>query len=497
MPRFPKPKILGDINPRRSPTRTAGAKVLADKPAARRDNFSFLPERLNLGYQKVIRLPLARTVKVFVCALAAVSMVFGSVYAPTIFTRASSSSTADTERQALEAQLQELENQINQYENQVVGYKQQGKTLAGEIKILDDNIARLNLQIQATNLILAGLNRNIGDTQSQISATESSIEDKKAVLSRLLQNLYESERAPLIEVFLKNPRLSDFFNDLNNITLLQNNLRAAIEQITDLRNELQDKQQQLLLAKADTESVKAYQASQKEEINNIKSQKNRLLAVTKGQESKYQALLKQTKETAAQIRSRIFQLLGGGELSFEEAYRYAKLAGDAVGVRPALILAVLDRESALGQNVGKCSYKTAMSPANQALFLQITSELNINPDVVTVSCPNKDGVYGGAMGPAQFLPSTWNLYKDAVSVVTGHKPASPWNNSDAFVATALYLKDAMTGCSAIYNSQASIERCTAAKYYAGSRWRNYLWTYGEAVVSRAKGFQDDIDTITG
>lgn len=483
MLRFPKPKVLGDIN--------------SGRLRGRRDNFSFLPERLNLDYQKVVRLPLTGAIKILVYALAAVSMIFGSVYAPTIFTRASSSSTADTERQALEAQLQDLENQINQYENQVVGYQQQGKTLSGEIKILNDNIARLNLQIQATSLTLSELNGNISDTQSQISATEGSIEDRKAALSQLLQNLYESEKTPLIEVFLKSPKLSDFFNDLNNITLLQNSLRAAIEQITDLRNELQDKQQQLLLAKADTESVKAYQASQKEEINNTKSEKNQLLTVTKGQESKYQTLLNQTKETAAQIRSRIFQLLGGGELSFEDAYRYAKLAGDAAGIRPALILAVLDRESALGQNVGKCSYKTAMSPANQALFLQITSELNINPDVVTVSCPNKDGVYGGAMGPAQFVPSTWNLYKNAVSAVTGNKPASPWNNADAFVATALYLKDAMTGCSAIYSSQVSQERCTAAKYYAGSRWRNYLWTYGEAVVSRAESFQGDIDTITG
>ena len=488
-----KPRFLRDISTKKS----------AEKNTYSRDVFSFGLRRVNLHYAgDVNRAPVFFIARVAIFFAAASFLLLGSVFAPTSFNRASGQSS-DDERAGLEAQLRDLEDQMSQYEDQIVGYQKQGKTFKDEIARLNGKVAKLNLQIQAVNLTIKDLDSKIVDTRGKIAVTEDTIDSHKASLGRLFQGLYENERASLIEVFLRNPQISDFFDSLRGITLIQSNLRLELENIKDLREELGAQNEQLNLARADAESARNYSASQKIEIDGVKSEKNRLLEITKGQESKYQDLLKQTKETVAEIRKRIFKLLGGGELSFEEAYEYAKLAGAATGMRPAFILAVLDRESALGQNVGRCSYKTAMSPSNQEIFLQITRKLNIDPDIVQVSCPNRDGVYGGAMGPAQFIPSTWILYDNLISKVTGNNPPSPWNNSDAFVATALYLKDS-------YNSKACAdyskeipsqeqtlrERCAAAKYYAGGRWYYYRWTYGEAVVIHARRFQEDIDTIT-
>jgi len=128
-------------------------------------------------------------------------------------------------------------------------------------------------------------------------------------------------------------------------------------------------------------------------------------------------------------------------------------------------------------------------------FLTLTAALSLNPDTMQVSCANRDGAYGGAMGPAQFIPSTWNLYQTKVAEVTGHNPPSPWNNGDAFMATALYIKDSMKGCNTVYSRALDIERCAAAKYYAGSRWRRHLWGYGDRVVTKSQQFQADIDVL--
>ncbi len=404
--------------------------------------------------------------------------------------------SSSDERQALEKQLQDLEAQIAANEAKVSDYKKQGKTLQGEIGSLNSKISKLNLQIKAITLNLAKLDKDIVVNQGEIKDAETKLDTNKGALTNLIRRLNEDEDSGLVEVMLKHPRLSDFFGNLNSILAVKDALASTVSQVKSLRESLLGKKEDLANKRSDAAALKAFQDSQKKSIAQTKQEKDVLLKETKGQESKYQAIVKETQKTAAQIRSRLFELLGGGELTFEAAYKFAKFAEDATGIRAAFILAILDRESALGQNVGKCNYKTAMHPTRDIpLFLALTAALSISPDSVTVSCANADGAYGGAMGPAQFIPSTWNLYKDRIAEITGHNPASPWNNGDAFVATALYMKDAMSGCRSIYSKQLDQERCAAAKYYAGARWRSHLWGYGDRVVTKAQQFQADIDLL--
>jgi membrane-bound lytic murein transglycosylase B len=211
----------------------------------------------------------------------------------------------------------------------------------------------------------------------------------------------------------------------------------------------------------------------------------------------------QQKKVSA-IESKLFSFAGGATkaIPFKDAYAYAQEASGATGVRPALILAILTQESNLGSNVGTCnragdppskSYTAVMHPTRDIpVFLRITKALGLNPDTTPVSCRVGNVGYGGAMGPAQFIPSTWVMYEGKVAAALGKSTANPWVARDAIMASAMLMKaNGATGSEAA-------ERNAACRYYSGrscdgKKPANSF--YGNSVMALARTIQADIDYL--
>jgi membrane-bound lytic murein transglycosylase B len=98
------------------------------------------------------------------------------------------------------------------------------------------------------------------------------------------------------------------------------------------------------------------------------------------------------------------------------------------------------------------------------------------------------------MGPAQFIPSTWNLMRGSIAAATGKKTPDPWNPSDAIMALAILLKDNGAGAGTY-----TAERNAACRYYGGGRGCTTTTSaYGNQVMSRASTIQTTmIDPLQG
>jgi len=98
------------------------------------------------------------------------------------------------------------------------------------------------------------------------------------------------------------------------------------------------------------------------------------------------------------------------------------------------------------------------------------------------------------MGPAQFIPSTWILYKDRIAAMTGNNPPNPWDPRTAIFASAILMMD--NGADA---QTPQAERLAALRYLAG--WKNatnpsYAF-YGDDVMEIAVRIQSQIDVLKG
>jgi membrane-bound lytic murein transglycosylase B len=284
----------------------------------------------------------------------------------------------------------------------------------------------------------------------------------------------------------------DVMREIDDFGTIQRALGVSFDEIAAIRNDLAARKNALQEQQQEEQDLLQLQVLENNNLKQAEKDKQVLVSAAKGQEKIYQKVIAEKKQTAAQIRAALFALRDTKSVSFGDMYNYAKEASTKTGVRPAIILAILTEESNLGQNVGSGSWRVDMNPTRDApIFQEICAQLGLDPDSQKVSKKPWYG-WGGAMGPAQFIPSTWKQYASRISDMTGQNPPNPWDPRTATFATAILMMD-----NGADSQTPQSERLAALRYLAG--WKNaskaaYAF-YGNDVMALAQKIQAQIDIL--
>lgn len=423
---------------------------------------------------------------------------------------------AQQSRAELEKELADLEAQIKALGQNISATQQQGKTLKNDITLLSSKIAQSKLKIQSHLKAINQLSQNITQKNETINDLTTKTNREKESLSQIMRKTMYLEEYSLIDFSLQSKSLSSFFEDADSFATINRALKKSFEDIRASKQKLEVAKGELLEAKDQETEKKIAQELEKKKVETNQKEKNTLLTITKNQETEYKKVLVAREKEASTIRARLFELRDSGSISFGQAYDLSVLAARSAGVRPALILAILMQESSLGINVGACylndpvtgggvSIKNGiikprtMSPNRDVpVFSSLLSRLGRSMEKTPVSCwiPMYSGGnpigWGGAMGPSQFIPSTWKIFENRIEAITGASTADPWNPRDAITATALYLAD----LGAVSGNEAT-ERNAACKYYSGRACSSLSAAagYGNSVMRKIVGVQADIDKL--
>jgi peptidoglycan hydrolase CwlO-like protein len=429
-------------------------------------------------------------------------------------------------RAELEKELKHLEELMAKQQDLLNGKRGERQSLERDLSIIEAEIEKSQLAIKARELEIAKLTSEITRKEYTLRELEERLAQEKEALADFIRQTDEVDDATLLEIILSHQTLSDFFAEVGDVKDVKVALAQSYEEITKVQESTRIEKASLEDKRVGEVELKTLQTLEQDKIEEQEAQKERLLNITKGQEDLYADQLQKTQQSAAEIRAMLFELQGSAAIPFGQALELANFASQKTGVRPALILGVLKQETKLGEFLGNGNWQSDMHPTrDRPLFQVIAKTLGFTPDSVPVSAKPGYG-WGGAMGPSQFIPTTWACYggfintrtgdcsnsarsitmddfysgpwiydssKDRIRALVGKgSPSNPYENRDAFMATGMLMMD--NGAAA---GGHRAEWLAAQRYFAG--WANaenpaYSF-YGDSVMQHAAFFQSQIDTL--
>lgn len=357
-------------------------------------------------------------------------------------------------------QIEELRRQIAEFQAQADTFGVQSKTLEREVAKLNNQISQITLEVKSLATSIDRTTLELEQTSETIRSTEERLILYEKTLAQYVKATNATDKETLPTILLSHTSLSDFFNYTYAIEKGQERFSSLLQELKLTKQSLDSHQEELQEKKSELAKLKALQELQQRQLAGAKQEKTVVLRDTKGQESKFQELVKKRTQDLKKLQEQITYLNQSG-ITVQDAVKYAQLAALGAGIRPAFLLALLETESRLGLNVGSGNWQDDMvqcylrlagiaktqerkafyqkrAASEESAFLAITRELGVDPNSVKVSREPSYGC-GGAMGPAQFIPTTWLGYASAVKTQTGRSIANPWNTEDAFTAAAIKL----------------------------------------------------------
>lgn len=434
--------------------------------------------------------------------------------------------TNEERRARLQAELDRLTQEIAGQQVLLDETRGERQSLERDISLLNAEIEKAQLAIRRRTLTISQIADDITDREAAMRALDDKLGREKASLAQLLRRTNEIDDVTFAEMVLGSDDFSDVFSDLDAFESLKVSLSNSFVTIAETRTDIEGQKDALEREHIEEQELRQLQELEKQRVEERKGEKDTILDVTKGEEEAYQRLIREKEQSAAEIRAALFSLRDSAAIPFGDAYDYAKEAAVATGVRPALILGILTVESNLGENVGTGTWLNDMHPTrDRPVFEQITVALGLDPDSLPVSRKPWYG-WGGAMGPAQFIPSTWVCYGGFINTRTGdcgnsrrsltwsdfwqgpweyrastdrlrrmtgsQSPSNPWDPRTAIFAASTLMMD-----NGADDGTPFTERRAALRYFAG--WTNandpdYAF-YGDEVMKHAATIQRQIDIL--
>ena len=202
-------------------------------------------------------------------------------------------------------EIQKLEEDAKKYRAELASKQQIGKNLQQELIRIQTSIKKLQNDVAITQSRIKRAELRITQLSCQISAKEQSIAKLQSGLAGLLALFYETEKNSNVELFLRQPTFSRFFQMIEGNAAIEKKLLSTLADLHALRSELEGEKNAETLKRDESKDLNNLLQQRKLALISEKNEQAQLLSVTKQQEMLYQQVLAEQEKKRQQLDKEI------------------------------------------------------------------------------------------------------------------------------------------------------------------------------------------------
>lgn len=204
--------------------------------------------------------------------------------------------------------VEDLKKEAAIYQKNIRLKQEEGVSLQNQIEILNNQIAKTKLEIEATEEETNKTELEIRSIELNVLEKEDEIENKKGDLGQIVKQIHYKKQTNVLEVFVLNDSISDFFNNIENTKSLSNDLNNSLNNVKILKQQLLIKKNDLDKKREELEKLRIQLELDKADLEGQLTYKEDLLAETQQSEDKFYNLYWQTKQEQENANSTIYSL---------------------------------------------------------------------------------------------------------------------------------------------------------------------------------------------
>jgi len=239
--------------------------------------------------------PIRHTVLFLLVGILIFTPYFG---APSVSAQATSQAVDELQSQVKTKQqaINALNGVINKYKARIQEQASAELSLQNELSLLENRVRERELAIERTKNEIDVATLEISRLDQQIALEQQKLDQRKKALGSIIGEMQDAQSVSLLESFIAQPSLSEFFARLEQLDLVNRDLANAVEDIKGIQSGLKDKKTEVEKYRTDLGNQVEQLEQEQSDLERQRSAKDALIAETSQQEAEFQKILYELRQ---------------------------------------------------------------------------------------------------------------------------------------------------------------------------------------------------------